>query len=1174
MRVFIIFLFSFIISLTGRGQILINEFLSSNVNGLLDSDGEYVDWIEIYNAGTETVNLMDYALTDDSTIPDKWTFPALDLGSSQYLVVHASGKDRKIVDLTYNTIIDRGDDWKYLVPSSDIGTSWHSIGYDDSSWETGPSGFGYSDDDDATVIAATLSIFIRKEFTVSDPASVRSIVLHIDYDDAFVAYINGVEIARGNLGTPGSNVPYDQVSDGDHEARIYQGMDPEIFQVYDVEDLLLEGTNVIAIQGHNRAISSSDMSLIPILTLGTSGGVQNISPYISLPPGGGLHTNFKIDSDGETLFLYDAGGVLIDQADSTLLPSDISYGRKPDGSGNWKYFFEPTPGGPNITEGATLGIANTVEFSVEGGKHLGGTSINLTTTDPNDTIYYTTDGSIPDRGSIRYTSPVTINGDRVIRARVIRTGALPGPVSTNTYITRYNHQIPVVCISTPPENLWDDDIGIYVLGPDYEAASPHYGANYWEEWERPVHFELYETNGNKVIDQGAGIKIMGGWTRMAEQKSVALFARNDYGKGEFDYKFFADKPIEEFEAIVLRNSGNDNMQLQYHDCFMTGLTRNMNIDRQAFRPAAVYLNGEYWGVQNIREKINEHFIAENHGVNPDSVNLLEFQSSIIDGTNQEYLEILSFLNGHASLQNTSDYQWVRDQIDLDNFIQYQLTQIYLNNTDWPGNNIKFWNTSNGKPWRWILYDTDFGFQPGAYGNNTLEFALATNGPDWPNPPWATLFLRRMVSNLEFRYNFVNQYCDRLNTDFRPARVSHDLDSLREIYYADMEYHFDRWWGSYGEWEDRISGRKSFGTYRPSRCRLHMQEEFSLGNEMGVTLDVNDEAAGKILLNTVFPPEYPFNGIYFEDVPIRLTALPKPGYKFINWEGTINSTDPVIDYNMAEPGTFVANFTEASAEDISIVINEINYSSSDTWDTGDWIELFNNGNTAVDFEGWLISDTGIDTGHYFQSGIVLYPGDYLVVCRNLVDFRNYNPSVTNSVGNIPFGLSSSGDMIRLYDANENLIDAVDYYPFAPWPENAVGTGSTIELKDPALDNTKGENWQAIGIGGTPGRANQGIVDIEDFTVPELFTRFDAFPNPFTDFTTVQFTVKEEGRYRLEVFDMKGQLLEILADDYLLPDTYSMDWYGQTGTDGAVSGGIYMLRLSSGNTIETLKLIMIK
>ena len=1179
MRTRLIVFLLLILNVHSPGQLYINEFLSANVNGILDEDGEYQDWIEIYNGGGSSVGLSGYGLTDDIILPAKWTFPAMSIESGGHVLVFASGKDRKNLALTYQTIIDIGDTWRYLVPDTDIGTTWHGQGFDDSSWDIGNSGFGYADDDDNTVLpSGILSVFIRKEFMITDLAHIQQLFLHIDYDDGFVAYINGMEVARANIGSPGEIVPFDATTETDHEANIYQGGSPSLFEINDPASVLVEGTNVISIQGHNVGNTSSDLTLIPFLSVGTSSGLPNsYSTYLSFPEGGGLHTNFKIKSAGESFYLFNASGTLLDSSSAVSLLPDISCGRKPDGGSQWLFFAEPTPGSANSTSGVQELMANPVYFNPMGGKHTGGLSITLSTDDPNDTIYYTTNGSIPTKSSSRYTSSIYIGSNRVIRARVIKSTCLPGPVSTNTYVTQYDHQIPIVCLSTEPDNLWDDYIGIYVLGPTYEQAMPHYGANYWEEWERPIHFELFDTDGIKRIDQVSGTKIFGGWSRTSDQKSQALFARSIYGKGSFEYQFFKDKPIDKFETLVLRNSGNDNMQLQFHDCFMTGLTRDMDADRQAYQPVAAYLNGQYWGLLNIREKVNEHFIAENHNVDPESVNLLEYEKNVIYGTNADYIDILNHLKTYTTLQSTESYEWMKERIDIDNYIQYQLTQIYLNNTDWPGNNIKYWNTTApGSKFRWILFDTDFGF--GMYGNqdyelNTLEFALEPYGPGWPNPPWSTLLFRRLVTNQEFRYNFINQYCDRLNVDFKPSRVSADLDSIRDLYYTDMGFHFNRWWGSYEDWEARINRNRTFGNLRPAYARQHMQSVFNLGNEMNIHVNVSDPKAGKVKVNTVYPYSYPFTGVYFEDIPITLTAYPKPGYKFVSWEGDAASTDEKITYDMSSGGSFTAVFEEAGVNDISIVINEINYNSSPDRDTKDWIELMNNGSTTIDLEGWLISDSGIDTGHYFQPGIYLSPGEYLVVCRDLSAFRQFNPNIANAIGNIPFGLSSNGDIIRVYDDQGTLMDAVDYYPWAPWPENANGTGASIELIEPSLDNTLGENWRASGIGGTPGRPNTGLEDIGLQPVLQI-AGFECFPNPFRDFTTIQFSVSEEADYRLEVLDINGQVMNILAHKYLVPGSYSVDWFGNNQSGTGLSKGIYIVRLSSDKEIQTIKVIMLK
>ncbi len=1176
MRFLIIFTLTLFSVLYVRSQVVINEFLASNVNGLIDEDNDYPDWIEIYNPDSEPVNLFGYRLSDDISDPLKWEFPNLTLASGEHIFVFASGKDRKWVPSTYQTIIDLGDYWQYIVPESDQGTAWRNTGYDASAWQVGQSGFGYSDDDDNTILPTTLSVFIRKEFDIADLASVEQLILNIDYDDGFVAYINGIEIARANLGASGQEVPFDQGTDGAlHEAVMWEGGAPELFEVPNPQEILVEGTNVLAIQGHNASLTSSDMSLIPFLTIGLAGNgyLTDVSDYLSFPSGG-LHTNFKIGMNGESLYLSDPSGVLIDSISGTALPNDVSFGRQPDGSSLWYYFGEPTPGSSNSTTGVSEINIDTVVFSKKGGMYSTGISIILSS-ESNDEIFYTTDGSIPTTESSLYTSPISITKNMVIRARVIGTNTLPGPVVTNTYITELDHEFPVICISTDPLNLWDEYSGIYAMGPN-PGDYPYFGANFWQDWEKAAHFEFYDEQGIKQIDQVAGLKIFGAWSRARDQKSFSLFARKEYGKGSFAHKFFQDKPIEKFESIVLRNSGNDNMGLQFQDGFMTGLTVGMDVDRAAFQPSVVYLNGEYWGILNIREKINEHYLADNHQINPDSVNLLEMDSEIIMGTNEDYLEILQFISV-SNLNNEGNYKWLKDRIDIDNYIQYQLTQIYLNNTDWPGNNIKYWNTTSpDTKFRWILYDTDFGFGLyDDYRNNTLAFALEANNSGWPNPSWSTLLFRRMVVNMSFRNNFINQYCDRMNTNFLSSVVDHKLDSLKALFNPEIRDNFDRWSGNYSSWTSKIEERKDFGEMRPDYARSHLRSVFDLGSELEITVNVSDVNAGRVKVNTIYPYNYPFEGIYIEDIPVQMTAVPKAGYKFIRWEGALNSTSPEITYNMAQEASFKAIFAEAGAADVSVVINEINYNSADSRDTKDWVEIVNNGHTTIDLENWLLSDTGSDSGFFFPSGISLAPGEYLVICRNLEDFRAYNPSITNSIGDLPFGLSSQGDILRLYDDEGKLMDAVDYFINSPWPDNASGTGATLELVEPGIDNMLGENWQAIGIGGTPGKSNFGYLDIDPVEIAEPLTSvFECFPNPFVDFTTIQFHVNAEGYYRLEVFDINGRLIEVLVNEYLIEDNYYIDWYGTNQYNEELKGGVYTVRLSNENKVETIKLIMLK
>lgn len=173
-------------------NILINEIQSSNVSTIYDHTGDTPDWIEIYNGGAVSVNLESYGLSDVDSLPFKWTFPSVLLDSKSHLLVFASDLNLKEPSLYWETIINIGDEWKYMLPSSELASTWKNIGFDDADWLAGKSGFGYGDGDDSTIIESTMSVFIRKKFYVSNIENFRQAYLHMDFDDGFVAYLNGV----------------------------------------------------------------------------------------------------------------------------------------------------------------------------------------------------------------------------------------------------------------------------------------------------------------------------------------------------------------------------------------------------------------------------------------------------------------------------------------------------------------------------------------------------------------------------------------------------------------------------------------------------------------------------------------------------------------------------------------------------------------------------------------------------------------------------------------------------------------------------------------------------------------------------------------------------------------------------------------------------------------------
>ncbi|HKK81876.1 MAG TPA: CotH kinase family protein, partial [Prolixibacteraceae bacterium] len=819
------------IGLTANAQVVINEIVSSNSSGVADDIGERHDWIELYNTSEELVNLKEYSINDDLDASSGWVFPDVVMEPKSYLLVFASDENRSSEAFHYRTIISEGDDWQYYVPSGSApGEGWREPGFDASGWQTGVSGFGYADGDDNTIINPLQLIYIRKAFEVENPDSIQKMILHVDYDDAFAAFINGQLVARGNLNFTDSGNYYSVSVPTDHEAVMYSGNAPDEF-VIDLSAIQLqEGRNTLSIQGYNISSTSSDFSLIPFLTIGSSAYVKDsVESFMNIKgQPRAFHTNFKITSDGESVYLFNPDGEVADSVFVRPLNPDISYGRYPDGSNSWAYFNLPTPLEAN--QNPENSVPNdSVYFSVPAGFYDGALQVEISTNNTDDTIRYTTNGAKPDQNSLLYSGAITINNTTVLKAAKFINGVRRGQPSGNTYFINDKHTTPVISLSTAPKNFFDYYEGILVEGPNAEPDAPHYGANYWMDWEKKVHFELFDENEINQIDQGAGVKVAGGYSRMTKQKSMALFARSEYGKGSFEYPFFDDRDYESFEAILLRNSGNDFWFTMFRDGYVSEIVKNLNVDRLAYQPSTVYLNGDYWGIMNIRDKPNEHYFESAHHVDPDDLVLLEGNGLVVHGDNQSYIAMLEFMQQNE-LSDDDNYKHVADQIDVSCFIDYQLTQIYINNRDWPGNNIKYWksNAPNGK-WRWLLYDTDFGlglYNKSDYVQNGLSFATEPYFPyDWPNPPWSTLMLRKLLENDQFKTKFINRMADLINTTFLPERMNEKLDSVAGLVEPEIEAHFSKWGGDKNTWDTRVEAIRNFNVQRPSNVRNHFRNYF-------------------------------------------------------------------------------------------------------------------------------------------------------------------------------------------------------------------------------------------------------------------------------------------------------------------------------------------------------------
>ncbi|MFT4626655.1 MAG: hypothetical protein ACI8PZ_005333 [Myxococcota bacterium] len=876
-------------------RVLINEVVASNRDSFFTSDGQTPDWIELYNADPTPVDLDGWGLSDDAGDRYALTFDSRVLPPGGRLLVLASGEYDPGTVGSWDTRVDEGHLWSYLPVTEPPPADWAEPGFDASAWGVGPSGFGRSDGDDATVVDGH-TVYVRTELDLSadELADLTTLWLHVDFDDGFVAWLNGVELARQNV--DGWPPAWDAFASPGHEALLYQGLPPEGFDVTDAIDLLVEGPNVLAVEVHDATPDSSDLSLIPFFTLGY-GSLRDgamAAPVLGLPstlPS----APFSLAASGEEVWLTAPDGCTADQVVVPELWRDEAYGRSPDG-GPWGVFLESTPGAPNDTE-ARPGFAATPILDPAPGFHRAGSPITVSSADPAAVLYSTSDGSPPDASSPPWGGASVGDATTVVRVRAEVDGLWPSRIATGTYLPRARPDVGVVSLVMDPDDLWDPVSGMYVLGESFEDWLPYFGANFWEDWERDVHVELFEPDSDRSVGLDAGVVIHGGWSRANEQRSLRLTMRAGYGAQSLEYPVFPGHGIESFNRLILRNSGND-----WHGCGRSGcsggaylrdvvvhrLVWGLNIDALADRPVLTYLNGEPWGMYNLRERSDKHWIAETHGHS--DIDLLEWADTALEGDNEHWLDTMEVLR-LTDRTDPSSFDWLAARVDLEEYANYQATQVFVDNTDWPGNNLKWWRprTPDGR-YRWLLYDTDFGLGLwGAWpGDDTLAFALDPDGPGWPNPAWSTEFFRLAIELPQFKTMFVNQYADLLNTRFHPDVSRAVLAEAEAERIAAMGEHLDRW-GTYGDaalwdgaWAAEVAWIDSWLADRPAYAREHLIANLDLVGTWPLELHSDPPGAGRFELAAV-TVDAPFDGLYFATVPVTITAVPEPGWTFVRWD---------------------------------------------------------------------------------------------------------------------------------------------------------------------------------------------------------------------------------------------------------------------------------------------------
>lgn len=687
-----------------------------------------------------------------------------------------------------------------------------------------------------------------------------------------------------------------------------------------------------------------------------------------------LHTNFSISSGGEKITLINPEGNLIDEAPPVPIPTNFSYGRKISDLNNWYFFNSPTPNSANTSE-AFEGLLEKPAVSHSGGLYAENITLELNSSIEKAKIYYTLDGSEPNQNSTLYNNPIFIqnrsnepntislirtnnNTDigapyfegwqepeglitkaTVVRAKSYADGYLASNITTHSYLItpqgNNKYSIPITFLNTNYNNFFDPEIGIYIPGK--------YDNMYQRgvEWERPVHVEFFEKGGKLAFSSDMGVRTHGGTTRSRPRKSLRLYARGEYGNSIINYQLFPDKNISQHKRFLLRNSGNDWDKSLFRDSYMQTLAKNMHVDIQYSRPSILFINGEYWGIHNIRDRHDDHYLLNHYGLQEDEIVAIENNSVYAEGNEagvEEYNQMRSFINNN-NLQIESNYVEVTKMLDPESFTDAHILNIFIRNTDWPGNNIKYWKRMGGyKPnekkgldgrWRWFVHDTDFGFGldfiyvPGVEegpAHNTLAMATAANGPSWPNPSWSTLILRKLLENSEYKKHFILRFSDLLNTEFKSENTVAKLNAFEDEYSPEINEHIHRWRRpvNKNEWISNIALMRSFATQRPNYVRTHIKEYFNLQESHTITLQTAEGIGGSIKINTITPnTQESWSGLYFKDIPITLEAIPETGYEFSHWSGTKESTETSLTFTLDFNHSLIAHFklSEVFEEDL-------------------------------------------------------------------------------------------------------------------------------------------------------------------------------------------------------------------------------------------------------------------
>lgn len=850
------------------------------------------------------------------------------------------------------------------------------------------------------------------------------------------------------------------------------------------------------------------------------------------PTQGSKHLPFKLNNDGDHLTLYTPDGTIAWEQTIPLHHTNHSWGLTPDNQ--WKNFTLPTPLLPNTSLPFEGTLAPPFK-NLPSGIYFDPPTLTLYHPNAEASIYFTDNGITPSEEDYLAQDAIVVELNSIIRATAFQENYIASKPSS------------FHCLAPPM-----DDTPIVSITADLYELFGFFGIlNQWDSGDEIAAAFTYIENGISQYEASCGLEIHA--PAPIEQQGFRLSAKTIYDNPTFDFPFFGNDLPSTFDRLILRNGGDDSFELGgtfirdqiIHETFDEIRPEHSH---SSSKLVSTYLNGEYWGLYHLRERIDSAHIS--HHFNQHNVDLLERSAQFFSTRNTlsgswEDFDLLEEAAVTLDLSQEENYNLLADWMDISNFTDYQLLQIFISNQDWLSNNMKFWRPiDESEPWKWVVWDTDWGlgmwgetFPVGSPEWNALEFALSDWG-GWLEDEIETELLQNLVENDSFLHQFVSRAADLRNSSFETYRWNQRIDSSLVVLENATTAHFARWDMNETVWEADLDTLRSFVDARPAIFLQHFTDEFGLGEINSLHLSTSPEGIGGFEVNSLQLDSAEWSGDYFELVPVRIKATPPFGYDFLGWSDNASpELERMIDVTS---DTLITALYELSDMNTSVQLNEIMYASST--EGNDWIELKNLSEDDLDLFGFSLLIDGEAT--FITDSISISPSGYIVFCKDSVLFDWEQPLFNgNRFEMASLDLPGAPTTLILRDPFDNVIDSVRYTQTSPWPYLANGSGGSLEFNEEELDNWLGTNWYCnTASNGSPGAQNSNPVSIEDHQSGQI----TLAPNPFTDQLflflpskrPISFTIIGQQGQVVTSGKLKNASHQQLSLSYLSPGVYTL------------------------------------